>query len=197
VLWSTCVAATLSVVAASGFTLPAAAPNSPNSTDAPASTAASSAPTVGDRAPDFDYQSYDFRWVRFHNMLQRDSVILVFSPDETTLSGLEAEREQLAERGVAPVAVLDERDAAVWRRVSRLGLAYSLLSDPRGVIAQGFGAWDAATGRPVPAWYVVGGDGKIRASGRGQLPASELASTALQALGLEAPRQETPPSAAN
>ena len=188
--WSMYIAAALCVVAASEIPLPAARPTS-------VASRSSLAPLkVGDRAPDFDYQSYDYRWVRFHHMLQRDAVVLVFSPDEATLAGLEAQREPLAECGVAPVAVVGEPDRAVWRRVTRLGLTYSLLSDPHGVIAEAFGAWDTMAHRAVPAWCVVGGDGRIRASGLGLPHADELAATALQALGLVPPRSE-PPAAAN
>ena len=189
-LWSSFVATALSVAAAGGPTLPVTSPNSAESFPVPA------APAVGERAPDFDYQSYDYRWVRFHHMLQRDAVLLVFAPDDATLSALEGQRETLAERGVAPVAVLSERDGAVWHRAAKLGLSFSLLSDPRGVISRDFGAWDPATGRAEPAWCVVGGDGRIRAHGRGALDASELAAAALAALG-RTPAAPEPPSAAN
>jgi peroxiredoxin len=190
VLWSSYVAVAFSVAAAGGITLPV------SSTNAAISPLSPVAPAVGERAPDFDYQSYDYRWVRFHHMLQSDAVVLVFAPDEATLSGLEKEREPLAERGVAPVAILGARDGEVWRVATRLGLGFSLLSDPNGVIARSFGAWDTPSGRPLPSWCVVGVDGRIRASGKGSPRAQELAATALQALGLTI-RQPEPPSAAN
>ena len=183
-LWSSFLATALNVAVAGGLTLPVASPipaESPNPT---------TPPPVGEPAPDFDYQSYDYHWVRFHHMLARAAVVLVFEPDDSTLSALETQRELLAARNVAPVAVLARREDAVRRAVADLGLGFSLLSDPRGVIARDFGAWDSVSERAAPAWCVVGSDGRIRAQGRGALRVSVLV-----AATLEAPRTTTAPPA--
>jgi len=184
--WSVLLAAALSMAAAGGFTMPASTP----------SITLITAPAVGETAPDFEYQSWDYRWCHFHDMYREAPVLLVFSPDDATLAGLEARFETLAARGVTPVAVLGLGDTQAWRMLSRMQIRYELVSDPRGDVAREFGAWDAAAGCIHPTWAVIGRDGTIRAMGRDAPTAEVLASQALRSAG--SPAIETPPpSAAN
>lgn len=187
-LWPSLFAAALNVAAAGDITMPVSHSVAP--------VAEPSTPEVGGPAPDFDYQSYDYRWMKFHNMLQRDAIVMVFSPDDATLSGLEAQRETLAAHGLAPVAVFTHRDDDVWRIATQLKLSYSLLADPHGTIAEGFGLGNGSGELAPTAWFVIGGDGKIRACGRGTLRANALAAAALEAMGVT-PQAAEPPSAAN
>ena len=85
---------------------------------------------------------------------------------------------------------------ALLLRGTRQDTSYSLLADPHGTIAQGFGLGDGSGNAAPPAWFVVGGDGKIRACGHGSLHANALAAAALEAMGVTPPPVE-PPSAAN
>lgn len=187
-LWPSLFAAALNVAAAGDITMPVSHSVAP--------VAEPSTPEVGGPAPDFDYQSYDYRWMQFHNMLQRDAIVMVFSPDDATLSGLEVQRETLAAHGLAPVAVFTHRDDDVWRIATQLKLSYSLLADPHGTIAEGFGLGNGSGELAPTAWFVIGGDGKIRACGRGTLRANALAAAALEAMGVT-PQAAEPPSAAN
>ncbi len=148
----------------------AASVQSTDGAHAAATSAAHIAPAVGAQAPDFTYQSYDYRWLELHDMLAQGSVLLVFAPSDAQLTALQRDREALLRDGVVPVAVEGRPEADVWRTVSRCDLEYSVLSDPRDTIASLFGTLDA-TRRPVPAWFVIAPSGRIRAAGR-DLPAS-------------------------
>lgn len=177
-IWAPFLAAALDLAAA----VPAAV--SPATPPAAASTPAAVSLRPGQKAPNFVYQSHDYMRRRFHDMLAQGAVLIVFAPTDADLRALEAERDDMLARGVVPVAVLDRRDADVWKVVRRLGLTYSLLSDPRGAIASDFGVWNEAGNRALPAWYVVGGDARVRAGEQGALPTGQFAATAFAALGL-------------
>lgn len=178
-IWAPLLAAALDLAAA----VPVAAPSA--SLPATSTTALGpGAPKPGQKAPNFAYQSHDYMRRRFHDMLAQGAVLIVFAPTDADLRALEAERDEMLTRGVVPVAVLDRKDSDVWKVVRRLGLTYSLLSDPRGAIASEFGAWSEPAGHASPAWYVVGGDGRVRARGMGELPSGRFAATAFDALGL-------------
>lgn len=173
-IWAPLLAATLDVVAAVSVANPPAAPTT--------IVAAPVSPKTGDKAPDFVYQSHDYMRRSFRDMLAQGSVLLVFAPTEADLRSIDADREDMLARGVVPVAVLERSDREVWKLVRRMNLEFSLLSDPRGAIAEDFGARDTSGQHTTTAWFVVSSDGRIRGCGRGTLP-HELASTAYSALG--------------
>lgn len=188
-------AAMLAVASPSPSTSPAdshvATPNTPATAPTPDSPGLLA---IGEPAPNFEYQSHDYLWQRFHNMLEQGAVVLVFAPDDAALRSLEHDRDAMLARGVLPVAVVERRDGDVWKIVRRLDLTYSLLADPRGTIASQFGAWDERARRPLAAWYVIAPDGRVRASGAGALPHDGIASTAFAALGLPSAAAARPAS---
>jgi peroxiredoxin len=140
---------------------------------------------VGDPAPDFSYQGYDGRWMRLHHLLDQGPVLLVFGMNEAQLAVLERQREDLLSLGVIPVAVLDRRPGSSRALVSRLGLKYTLLSDPRLVIATQFNAVES--GRVTPSCFVVDGHGKVRGLRRGRLPPEDYPRLCARSLALAMP----------
>ena len=161
------VAAT-SVHAESGKTpSPAAAKSPAPTTTAPAvpSEGSRTRPTPGHKAPDFQYQSYDALWQNLHNVLEHGDVLLVFGATDVDLRTLEREREVLVRSRVTPLAVVEKNDRDVWASVRRLGLTFSLLADPRGVIGTQYGVYDPSLGRSHTAWFVIDVKGRVRQSG--------------------------------
>ena len=142
---------------------------------------------VGDRAPDFSYQSFDGRWRNLHDLRAQGPVLLVIAPSEPQLRAIERERERLLDYGIVAVAVLDIPPRAAASLVKRFELRYSVLADPRRVIAEQFNAVGGRTNAAMPAWFVIDRRGLVRALDRGRLPEGEYAPTAARALGLPPP----------
>ena len=138
--------------------------------------------SVGTKAPDFQYQSYDALWQHLHNVLEHGDVLLVFGASDVDLRTLERERETLVQVGVLPLAVVEHNDRDVWASVRRLGLTYSLLADPKGAIGSQYGVFDASIGRSRSAWFVIDRKGKVRQNG-GEMPTTGWAPMAATALG--------------
>ena len=138
--------------------------------------------TVGDPAPDFSYESHDRVWVHLHDLLEQGDVMLVFGVTEDDLRTLEAERDALLNSGVVPVAVVDRGDGATWSIAQRLHVTYSLLSDPRSVIAGQFDALDPTSHRAARSFFVVDRRGIVRGLNRGGLPADGYVALAAKAL---------------
>lgn len=135
----------------------------------------------GDRAPDFQYQSYDKLWQNLHNMLEHGDVLLVFGASDVDLRTLERERELLLAGGVTPLAVLERSERDVWASVRRLGLTYSLLADPRGAIGAQYGVFDPGIGRSQTSWFVIDRKGRVRQRGE-DMPKQSWPAVAAQAL---------------
>jgi peroxiredoxin len=148
----------------------------------------------GDIAPDFAYQGVDARWRRLRDLVTDTPALLVFGANEATLRIIEGEREALMDLGVLPVAVVGSRIGAARAQVNRHGLRYTVLADPQGVIAAQFNAMDPATGRQLPAWFVLDRQRRVRGLGRKGLPLRGYAELAAEALGLP-PRSATVPAA--
>jgi peroxiredoxin len=129
----------------------------------------------GNRAPDFQYQSYDDLWQSLHNVLDHGDVLLVFGATDVDLRTLERERETLMKGGLVPLAVVEKSDRDVWASVRRLGLTFSLMADPRGAIGSQYGVYDAGLGRSVGSWFMIDRKGKVRSSGIGMPSQSWLA----------------------
>lgn len=157
-----------------------ASPSSSSST--PDQVSSKSKVSPGNKAPDFQYQSYDALWQHLHNVLEHGDVLLVFGASDVDLRTLERERESLMKSGVVPFAVVERTDRDVWASVRRLGLTFSLLADPRGAIGAQYGVFDPALGRSRTAWFVIDKKGKIRDAG-GTMPSQAWPSVALAALG--------------
>lgn len=160
-----------------------AAPAEPSTPGEPAPTEV----LPGDEAPDFSYQGYDGRWRHLHDVLDQGAVLLVFGPDEADLSTIEREREELLGLGVVPVAVLDLRPGKAGATLRRLGLGYSVLADPRRVIAAQFNATHPTSDAAVPSWFVIDRKRRVRALHRGRLPRGEYPALATRALALPMP----------
>ena len=142
--------------------------------------------TPGSRAPDFQYQSYDQLWQNLHNVLEHGDVLLVFGASDVDLRTIEREREILLRTGVTPLAVVERNERDVWASVRRLGLTFSLLSDPRGVIGSQYGVFDASISRSHTSWFVIDKKGKVRQSGT-TMPQQSWPTVAALALGRAVP----------
>ena len=136
----------------------------------------------GHKAPDFQYQSADQLWQHLHNLLEHGDLLLVFGASDVDLRSLEREREALLKSGITPFAVVERKERDVWASVRRLGLTYSLLADPRGVIGSQFGVFDAGTARSRSSWFVIDRKGRVRQSGD-QMPKQPWPTIAVLALG--------------
>ena len=140
----------------------------------------------GSKAPDFQYQSYDQLWQNLHNVLEHGDVLLVFGASDVDLRTLEREREILLRSGVTPLAVVEKNERDVWASVRRLGLTFSLLSDPRGMIGAQYGVFDSSLGRSQTSWFVIDKKGKVRQSGT-TMPQQSWPTVAALALGRSVP----------
>lgn len=176
---------------------------SPNSTDGPASVsafqnAAPEPPTsevrIGDVAPDFSYEAFDGRWRNLHDLRVQGAVVLVIAPDHDQLLALERERATLIERGIVPVAILDQTPRATASTIRKLNLHYSVIADPRRVIAEQFNAIQSRTHAAVPAWFVIDRSGGVRALDRGRFPDDGYLAVAAPALGLPTANMAVPSS---
>jgi len=142
---------------------------------------------LGDVAPNFSYQGPDARWRRLRDLAAETPVLLVFGANDGVLRIIEGEREALMDLGVIPVAVVRSRLGAARSMVNRLGLRFTILADPQGVIAAQFNAFDPASGRHLPSWFVLDTRRRVRALGRQGLPLRGYAE--LVADALELPRK--------
>jgi peroxiredoxin len=132
-------------------------------------------------APDFQFLGNDGRWRFLHDLRSQGHVLMVFEPGDRQLAALELEVDSLRARGVIPVAVFRNCEAENWSRIERLGLTFSLLSDPRGDLAAQFEiAPDPA--RRSPGWCLVDRDGRLRELEGDAPPASGFADAAALAL---------------
>lgn len=136
----------------------------------------------GKKAPDFQYQSYDGMWQHLHNVLEHGDMLLVFGASDVDLRQLERERETLMKAGVLPLAVVEKGDRDVWASVRRLGLTFSLLADPKGVIGAQYGVFDAGVGHSRAAWFVIDVKGRVRQTGA-EMPSQGWPALAATALG--------------
>lgn len=141
---------------------------------------------IGDAAPDFSYEGFDGRWRNLHDLRAQGAVLLVIAPDAAQLRALEIDRASLIERGVVPVAILDATPRATAGTIRKLGLRYSVIADPRRVIAEQFNAIQSRTHAAVPAWFVIDHSGAVRALDRGRFPSGGYLAAATTALGLPA-----------
>jgi peroxiredoxin len=154
-------------------------------TASPAAHGVPAAPELGERAPDFTYQSRDYQWRNLHNMLEQGDVLLVFGPSDEQLRSLERDQEDLVGKGVLPVAVVGQREGDVWRTVRKLGLTYSLLADPHAAIAEQFGALESLAGPARPMWFVIDQAGRVRGRGEGLSAPRDWVGMAANALGMD------------
>jgi peroxiredoxin len=171
----------------------AQAPNAGSATQGSSSTPSATSPTApadaprpkygsGNKAPDFQYQSYDELWQNLHNVLEHGDVLLVFGATDVDLRTIEREREVLVKGGLIPLAVVEKSDRDVWASVRRLGLTFSLMADPRGAIGAQYGVYDASLGHSVGSWFLIDKKGKVRSSGIG-MPAQSWLALATNAFG--------------
>jgi peroxiredoxin len=149
---------------------------------------------IGDFAPDVTWQGPTARPQRLRDLRAQGHVLLVFSPTEAQLQALERDRERLLDLGVLPAAVLDRGARNTSNLARRLGLHYPLIPDPRRIIAAQFSTLEAATGRPMPAWFVVDRWGRVRDLDRSGAPAEGFARLASGALVLPSPGMALPGS---
>lgn len=139
------------------------------------------APGLTEMAPDFQYLGSDGRWRYLHDLRPLGHVLLVFEPGDAQLAALEREADSLLVQGVIPIAVFSGRESDNWSKIERLGLTYSLLSDPHGDLAAQFQIAAVLAPRS-PAWFLVDRDGRVRGLDRGTLPESGFADAAALAL---------------
>lgn len=145
---------------------------------------------VGRRAPDFQYQAADAMWQYLHNVLEVGDVLLVFGASDVELRTLERERSTFLRAGIVPLAVVERSDREVWTTVRRLGLTYSLLADPKGVIGRQYGVLDTVRRVSTSTWFVIDTKGRVREVG-GKVPAEGWPTLVAASLGrsIEGPAQ--------
>jgi peroxiredoxin len=148
----------------------------------------------GDPAPNFSYQSYDGRWRHLRDLVDKGAVLLVFAPRNHHLVRIERERQRLLDLGVLPVVILDVKQGTARSQVRRMELTYTVLADPRNVIASQFNVVDPITQGAIPSWFVIDRRRKVRALGRGSLPIHDYPAVAARALSLALPGSVLPSS---
>jgi peroxiredoxin len=149
---------------------------------------------MGDKAPDFSFEGFDGRWRRLRDLRLQGPVLLVFAPDEQELRTIARERERLLSLGVLPVAIVDASSRTAFGLVKKLGLRYSVLADPRRVIAEQFNSTEWRTNAAEPAWFVIDQKGYVRALDRGTFPSTDYTTLAARALGKPIPGNVVPTS---
>ena len=140
---------------------------------------------VGDAAPNFSFQGFDGRWTRLHHLVDQGPVLLVFGLNESQMTALERERNDLLSLGVIPVAIVDCNPGQARNLVRHLGLRFTVLADSRLVIAPQFNAAEA--GRLTPSWFVIDNRLRVRALFRGRLPSEDYVRVCARALALPMP----------
>lgn len=139
---------------------------------------------VGDRAPDFSWQSEDARLLKLRDLLAQGHLLVVFGAQDAALRTLEHERTSLLDLGVVPVAVVSSGNRGSRATANRLGLHYVLVPDSRRVIAAQYGVVEDSGESIAPAWFVLDRTGCVRALKRGALPSSGYARLAANVLAL-------------
>ncbi|TMQ68512.1 MAG: redoxin domain-containing protein [Candidatus Eisenbacteria bacterium] len=178
---------------ADGATLrPASRPQAPSSPQGLGPEPPLAVVSAGEPAPNFSYQGTDGHWRGLRDLTDKGAVLLAFAPREHNLIRLQREREALLDLGVIPVALVELRPGSARSLVRRLGLTYTVLSDPRCVIASQFNVVDPITQSAVPSWFIVDRRGRVRALRRGSLPVSGYPTVAARALGLPLPGATLP-----
>jgi len=147
---------------------------------------------VGDRAPNFAYQGYEGHWMRLHHLVDQGPVLLVLGWNEEQLVQLEREREELLQLGVIPVAIVDRKPGKARTIVRTLKLKFTVLADPRLVIAWQFNV--AESGRITPSWFVIDRRARVRALSRTHVPAEAYTRLCARALALPMPGTLVPTS---
>ena len=148
---------------------------------------------IGDRAPDFTWVGVDNRSHRLREVLDQASALLIFAPTDEVLSGLESERDALAQIAVVPVVVMDGRAKSAFNRVKRAGAHLLVAPDPQRVIGAQFSLLDAGTTRLLPGWYAIDRKGIVRGFG-GEMNSPEWTRLAASALAIPAPDVPLPAS---
>lgn len=137
---------------------------------------------VGDPAPDFTWVGPDNQSHALHDALLQANVLVVFAPDDATLQRLEAERDDLAQIAVVPIAVLDARAKAAANRARRLGVHFLLVPDATRLIGSQFSQLEPSSGRLLPGWYAIDKKRVVRGAGgelAGSTPWARIAASAL------------------
>lgn len=146
----------------------------------------------GSAAPDFTWETSTREWRKLHDLLAQGPVLLVIAAREPQLEALERERNALLDLGVIPAAVVDHSVRSAEDAAKRLKLGYTMIPDPRAVIARQFNALAPKTNAPEPCWFVIDRKGTVRALDRTGLPEKGYAKIAREALALPAPDAALP-----
>lgn len=146
----------------------------------------------GSVAPDFSYQTPDGKWRHLSDLLAQGPALMLVGTRDAQLTSLEKERARLLDLGVVPVAVLDGNARTVRAAVRRLGLHFTVIADPRAVIAAQFNALEPGTGAPLPCWFVIDRERRVCALDRTGLPEAGYDEIARDALAIPAPGVSLP-----
>ena|ERR1043165_6214640 len=145
---------------------------------------------LGAPAPMFSFQGSD-GWHRSEELVAHGAMLLVFGASDTDLKGLERLRVAFDEVGIVPIAVMNLPTRRAASTAKRLGLTRALVCDPMSAIASLYHSRETASGRHVPAYFVIDTKRTLRSMYYGPLPSPELM-LASAARGLGRP---LPPSA--
>jgi peroxiredoxin len=176
---------------------PPTIPDQPTPPAAIAPLGSEPSPTLvepGDPAPAVSWEGPVSRTQRLRDLTAQGNVLLVFAPTLAQLQALERDRDPLLNLRVVPAAVLERNAAGAAALARRLDLHFTLIPDPRHVIAAQFNAVDATTLRTTPAWFVLDRRGNVRALDRSGVPTGGFARLASAALNLPVPGTALPGS---
>lgn len=143
---------------------------------------------VGDDAPEFSYLGPDGAWHDFKELFVRGPLLLVFGATDDELMELEENRGVFDDLGVTPVVVMDRRVGSAASVVRRLGLSSPVVTDPKCAIGDLYSSLDRTSRRHAPSFFVLDGQGRVRAVGRGSIPpATAMLLQSARGLGLALP----------
>jgi peroxiredoxin len=143
---------------------------------------------IGCPAPMFSHIAGDGRWHRSDELLSRGPILMLFAPGEDGLITIQKLTPAFEELGVRPVAVLDLPTRSTLTMTRKLGLTYTLVSDPMSAIAGLYHTVETGTGRNAPSYFVIDSGRKLRAMYFGPLPPVELVvASAARSLGRPLP----------
>jgi thioredoxin-dependent peroxiredoxin len=121
-----------------------------------------SAAALGSAAPEFVLDGSQGRLVKLAD-LKGKWAVLVFEGDKARLAQLQAIVGDLGKLGASLYGVSPDGAGALKALAASAKLAFPLLSDPTGEVAQLYGMIDGESGDPVPGLALLDPKGVVRA----------------------------------
>lgn len=129
---------------------------------------------VGERAPDFSLDNAHGRETKLSS-LRGDWVILCFADRWQQIVRLREIDSEMRSLGARIVSVTREKPQTLKARATADSLAFTLLADPTGQVADSYGLFDRSYGQTLPGFVILDRQGMVRFAVLGQLlPADEI-----------------------